>query len=116
MTPRQSNVETVTYLKLIGCVVSDRCLSSKILNLPQHPCALLWCPEVPHASLGTMILAIISFDFRGQNVVMYVKNWTLGVFLKCHLLLFFSTDFLYDHIYYKQEKCGFLRELNAANI
>lgn len=60
-----------------------------------------------------MILEILSFDFRGQNVGASIKNLTLDMFIKCYPLLFFcSMDFL-D----KQEKNVFFppREINAAN-
>lgn len=47
---------------------------------------------------------------------MYRKNWTLGVFLKCHLLLFYSQIFSVITLISKKKVVFPPRELNAANI
>lgn len=78
--------------------------------------SFLGCPDVPHVSLGTMVLEIRSFGFRGQKMGMYRKNWTLGVFLKCHLLLFYSQIFSVITLISKKKVVFPPRELNVANI
>jgi len=46
--------------------------------VPEHPCEFPVVSKVHHVTSGTMVLGIISFDFRGQNIGMYIKNLTSG--------------------------------------
>lgn len=46
--------------------------------MPQPPCEFAVVSKVSHVTLGTLLLGTISFDFRGQDMGMYIKNLTCG--------------------------------------
>ena len=53
----QSHVETLHYLELLVCIVSDRRLvfSVKFLNILQDSCEFTAVPRMPQCSLRAMI-------------------------------------------------------------